>query len=683
MNKKKSIFGYTTIACLVVFLGLFGAISLYGQDHDQQEHVEEKSRFLYDSFGIIDTIHTPDDILITADHPDFDILLIDIETTGNIVIASDYDGRVLFHNTDISGMVMVSGTGLVELTLSNSSIESIVFNSIGKVNVLSTAEGAMPPNVVVNFPGVHLLGNFDRVESNIRDGVIYIDGNIGGLYAQGNVILVGAGSIVYTVAPAGTIVEIFNPNRNSQDLDELVALLDALFLHHIGRLELNLMYGFEDLFDGIGWPDFNFPQTSIQVVQSGRTTTSRPTPTPSPPPYEPTMTPPPSPSPTPGPGNSNGGSIPDPTIFAVNINNIMPPNNLPSGLFPAGVTANVQRSGVGGNGFSGTIEWRDQNNRLVGNVFESGMEYIAEITLTPNSGEYFAPNTAINITTIEGLHHNRDNTSISHDKIVFTLHFNPVGTWPAQAFSLRPIEGTFSQIHVHTHYLGQPDPGNFEVIFGGSPVAVTSVSTFNQINGLVDGYYVLTLAAGQPADGRQLSVKMTGTLYHHAPYFDEVIITPAQGATVTTNPVAQGGRVSLSGFPASPNYHIFVSLIPLDENSDTLLYASIGLLARIDTPSLTNPANQYFYLPSSVLPGLHRVYLGNDMVFPPTITPVEGALEVTAASGLAGWLFDPAIALVPGDGAVVEPVEIDIEPDDTDTAQEPQQEIYVPLEYLE
>jgi hypothetical protein len=312
--KKRRIFIYAVILCFAASLGLFGALSLYGQGYDGEDESYNRAYIAYDTENAINTdsytifgIYLQDDMAVAGNYPDFDVILTNITGHGNIVITSGYHGKVLLNDVNISGKIIVEGTdadadGFVNLTLINSNVDSIDFYGPGKVNVLQMAGEAASPNVVINFPGIHLIGNFNRVYSHLHDGLIFLDGNIDSFCAMGNVVLIGAGNIRYLEAPEGVIVEVLDPNGPGQcSPEELAALFESLLTYHLGQLELLLLEQLGGRFDTLDFnlPNLNIPTTTIiNMPQAPQPTAS---PSPSPAPEIPVMPPPPSPPPSPSP----------------------------------------------------------------------------------------------------------------------------------------------------------------------------------------------------------------------------------------------------------------------------------------------------------------------------------------------------------------------------------------------
>jgi len=670
--KKKGLPGYAAVLCLAMTLGLFWTTSLYGQSYDEMYEGHESDYHLSNSYSVIDTsyalnyeqsegdylsylypvvqVHIEDEILVDLSgiylqgdiviapiYPDFDIIVTNVQGEGNIVIASEYYGRVLFNNVDIiGGIVITNADRFVNVTLNNSNIGFVAFYGLGRVNALEPMQGAAPPNVVINMPGVYLVGNFGRVQSNVYNGLIFLNGNIAGFYTDGNVILVGSGSMGYTAAPAGTLVEIFNPTSSTQGLaEEIVGLVDGLFIYHLARLELNLLESIWLMLANLRPSNITIIPPPLQLPQIQE----RPQQQPSPPPLAPPiLTPPPSPSPDPG------------LISALNFNIIPPSISLPY---------NVQRSIVG-DGFSGEIEWfvylNGSRARLEdGNTFLPGVRYVAEITLTPASGRRFPSNIPSYINGLldagirmaegsEAVDFQRTNRHLDgfmYTRIFISLDFGE-GRQQADAFTLGQIEGPFRHVRVYTHYLGQLFPHNFNVRFGVSNnITVTGVSTFNR----ADGYYLITLASSQQPDGyhqpdgfRPLQVDMRDPLDYHYPYPGTASITPTVATPsldgVSSAPV--GGRVNVRNFPRShEGYSIFISSVPLFD-VDLIVWKTAGFEAsQVEALSL-DTANQSFYVPLFAMfhEGQNHVYLVN--ITTRNIIPV-GPLYVLPDVGGAGF----------------------------------------------
>ena len=602
------------------------------------------------------------DIIINATQPDFDIIVANASGDGNIIIASGYGGRVILNNVNISGEVIVKSGGFVDLMLSNSNASSVVFYSVGRINILTMPiSGASTPmnnisssiDVTINVTGVHLLGNFNRVYSNLHDGVIYFDGNISGLYAIGNVFLIGAGNIGYIDAPIGIIVGVFDPDAEADDpvqglAQELAAILEGLFVYHLERLETNIFNRLDQMFANLGLglnfglPNFNFTQQMPQLPQA----TPTPTPTPSPGPYIPVLRPPDDPSGS----NSNSGSgsgsnsgsgssgvfVPRDGytgINAININ-IMPPNILPQALLPSHLLSNVQRTVTdNGDNFIGVINWfyNDENDnrfgdRFTGHTFEPGVRYRAQIILTPNSRrEFVAPDISSQITIMT--HDNRGYTRINRDedvfrpdRIVITLAFGPAGPAQAGSFSLSgikgpysEIEGPFNQVRVNTHYLGQLSAANFIMHFGGNPITDFTVSTFNHSGNIMQGYYILTLANTQhPTADRELSVRMTGLPYH-IPHIQSAHITPKPapqtGPSLNATIALPGEFVSVRNFPQDIAYTIYLSTIPLSGPIDAFMAFISGQARIIELHNSSNPLQQQIFIPIDTPFGQNYVYI--------------------------------------------------------------------------
>lgn len=607
------------------------------------------------------------DVVISAEHPNFDMVVTNIEGTGNIVVASGHSGRILFNNVNIRGNIIIAGAdGFVDITLNNSNVDSVIFNAAGRINVL-TMNSTARPNVVINTTGVHLAGDFSKVESNLHDGIIFIDGNIGGLYAIGNVILVGAGSVEYIVAPDGAVVEIFDPNSSTcaaQGItDELIAILDDLFSRHLGRLEFNLLDNFWYMLDNLRFPEIRFPSIPApQIIQlpplPQATPSPSPSPSPSPGPDTPILTPPPSPSP--GPNGSNGGNgqaVGDP-IDTVSFN-ILPPNRLPSELLPAfHPNDNVQRDFVG-NGFRGEIEWIDvvSNNPLpLGGAFTPDGIYRAVITLTPDAGKRFTQNNIadLQISRADNLGIDSPNwlaDSFAHDEIVINLLFGRVDQWPADEFTLRSIKGPFHRIYVDTHYLGTLNASHFEVRFGYEPIIDNPPLVIERVDEHFNnsiGHYVIVLANEQRPTGTQvLEVRMIDPLPFHMAYAEPATTTPEFDPTLDDTPVvltleaAIGGNVDIRNFPIRDDQFVYLSPVPLRTHEELLdrmfgYFDVARVMAFVPSASQRNS----FIVPGDAALGRNYVHIVDTSASssPPTVTPVGSFTVLPPITGVGEYL---------------------------------------------
>jgi len=689
MNKKK-IFVYGRFLCLSAILALLWATLLYGQEHNDGEYDCDEAYFLYYLQSIIDTdymhnveytatdeainffgTHLNGDIVIAPPQQNFDVILTNVSGSGNIIISSENDGRVLLNNVNISGQVIVADSGgFVSLTLNNSNIDFIIFDGAGKVVAmpLVTGESIQPQNVTVNVPGVHMVGTFNSVESNIHNGLIFFDGYIGSFRATGNVVLMGRGDIGNIMAPAGVIVEVYNPAAGTDThglAEEIVSLLEGRLIYHLGRLEANLLFYLGNILEGM-LVNFNFPNISIapataQLPQVTPVSTPRatsrpsPSPSPSPAPYIPVLTPPPSPPPTgqPGTGTPGGSAWPAPPwVEAVNIN-ITPPSVLPAEfhLSHLGLLPTVQRT-VTGDGFIGTINWFDSNgSRVTGRTFAADTRYVAQITLRPSGQRYFAENISSNIDIETGgvwydyTNHGAD--VYRHDRIFISLIFDPTERVQADPFSLEDIEGPFDQVRINTHYLGRLLTTNFNVLFDGVSMTVTDVSSFNHSGDIMQGYYVLTLASTQNPNGRQrLSVQMTGALSplsYHLPHSDPEYIYPVQVVQQDPDPeldehiVPAGRYLAVSNFP--PGADVLLSTTSLYNYEDVALALLFGWSNRAVLLEATGDLPQRIEIPSYIAPRHYSVWIIDSAT---KTTRYIGTIDVTPPiSGTS--LLDPIL----------------------------------------
>jgi len=601
------------ILCLVLILVSFGTTNLFGYENDEAAIVE------VDDLTGLSGVYLQNDIIIRAANPDFDILVTNIAGNGNIIIDADYDGRILFNNVHIEGNIIIKdASGFVDLTLNNSNISAIVFDGTGRANttlLALAAEDAHLQNVVINTTGVHLLGDFGRIDSNIHEGLIYLQGNIVGLYAVGNIVLVGSGDISYTVTPIGIMAEIFDPLNQTQGLvEELTAAIDALLHQYFSRFELSLLEGLWNIFSNLNWPSFSF--APAQLPQ----TTPRPTQTP----QVPILTPPPSPQPSSGPGFPDGGFTPpvgDP-VSIININ-----------ITPPSLTASVQRS-ISGDGFVGIITWFDEHdNEFTGNEFVPNTTYIARITLISTSNRFFVDGISsnIHISLADGGGYDRTILTETRNNVVLTLKFNATSKVLAQRFVLRDIQGSFDHVYVETHYLGTLTTDNFRVHFGSNPtipnisdhVSVINVSPYSHSG----GYYVLTLDTldeklWQPSDvsNYRLTVEMRGDLDYYMLYTAPVYTIPEYVPSSITQPnndpvlissiVIAGESASIINFPNDTNYAILVSSVEIPSFDHWFAITVIFEQARqVMLSSLANPTNQSFVVPINSHLGTNTIYL--------------------------------------------------------------------------
>jgi len=632
MNAKK-LFRPSAIACLSIILFLFGAISVYGYGYaddyleaDSGGSINSESYIAYEAESesrlfiqhsvanepVVSGTYLTGDMVISPTQPDFDIILSNISGSGSIIIDTEYDGRVLLNNIDISGRVIVADTGgYASLVINNSDVGAIIFDGRGRV-VSLPSDGATPAGVVINAPGVQLNGLFNKVESNVDNGIIFFDGRIVEFWATNNVILMGTGDIGVTIAPIGVIVEIFDPAGTATIdtgglADEIVSRIEALLIYHLAIMQLNLFDLWADIFASLNFGNFNIGQFAIDLPQASPrpARTPRPTATPAPTPYIPTLTPPTSPPPT-NPdedssgngnnnGNNNGGIDLDPPVGFSRISlidfDIMPPNVLPHGLLPAGMQSigNMQSTIISSEYF-GSIIWKNSSGNEV-SAFVVDTEYTAVITLLPVGQRYFnTPDiqNSINIALESQVPFSRDygNETFNWDRIIIRLVFDPSNRIQAGAITLGEIEGDFDEVIVYTHYLGSLSPFNFTMHFGGGQITDFTVSAYNPINGLEHGYYVLRLASPrQPATGIDLTVQMIGTMDFHLPYGGIARITPQPGSQVvdpgpgqpalSSNTSPAGEYLGISNFPQDTSYRLFISPVPIEYAHETMF--AIGM----------------------------------------------------------------------------------------------------------
>ncbi|MCL2397115.1 MAG: S-layer homology domain-containing protein [Defluviitaleaceae bacterium] len=454
------------------------------------------------------------------------IVALNINGRGDIIIAPNQSGQILFDSINTTGNIIIAQSGhSMNIVINNSAAQSLRFlgqsnvslinytqidaahmSNKSKLDISLLTDSTSAPEIFITGPHVELAGDFYTVRSTLNNEIIFIDGNIANLYADGNIILLGTGDIQHTIAPFGVFASIICPRSllyspANADIGQLL-LLNALnsrmdeMMYALEYLLYDLLSEDDDDEDDqddphppfIGLP--NLPQIPQQ----------------------------------PGPNPDNRTPIND-----INIH-LMPPNLLPPALFPPNLTSNVQRN-ITGNGFSGTITWANINGSpLTGNHFTPGEIYIATVSLTPATGRYFALDAEITTEIFGDAWHRIVETptdNFTQNAVVFSLIFDPLSRVQAEAFTLRNITGPFTRIYIYTHYLGQPTPGNFLVTFDNAPIGIIAVGRYNEIG----GYYAVALNQMLIPNGSVLSVEMTGELPYHIPY-----PTPA---TTIPQPMAQ------------------------------------------------------------------------------------------------------------------------------------------------
>ena len=620
-SQAASLLTHTTLALLldsIIQIYIPSQTALYLNSLDLQDVYLEKAL----------VINALGQAACSTSTPNPSLVILNIQGPGDIIIVPAQNGQILFNNINIAGSFFITQNKyaaiqyaqpnhtptpwyteqLMEITINNSSaasihflgqssvsllhntdINSIHFHNAGAINTTLLNSTTRLPDVSISSPGSILMGNFNNVENNLHNDIIFLDATVNNFYSLGNVVLIGQANIINNHIPHYLSFYIMDP-RTNMNLD-LITLLGAIehmlqwqffSLHYSLTIELPARF---NLTAPTGPPSLPLPDFGQGWPGPGTT---------------------PGPSPGPGSNYTRINSI-DLTIIAPHIYSIdQAYEEAFDSLLPQG--GSVQRL-LSGQGFTGIIQWYScrQNSSLQNpgqlNFGQHGSQYRHSITqdLFPFAGTRFVPNTIyvarISLQAGQGLYFahnlnpgpnilNPDNLpytqttaqqSPSNNRtLVFYVVFETTAQLEPQTFSLKTIQGPFTEIHVSIPYMGELNAHNFDVRWGsnwetGQRIDVLDVSPFNPTTQEQGLYTLLLNETLSPNGTNRLFVKMVSPPYH-IPYNNYVWITPqtnddqnqdpAPLPSLTTGLAYQGDFITTLNFPSSQSIIIFATNSP-------------------------------------------------------------------------------------------------------------------------
>ena len=210
------------------------------------------------------------------------LVALNIQGSGDIIIAPGHSGQIFFDSLHISGAIFVARTShSVNLTINNSSASAIHLLGeaeialIGNVNIggislfsegpstINTsmlANNTLVPNVSVHSRNARLIGNFTNVENNLDNNMVFFDGNIVNLYSSGNIVLIGVGEVENNHVCENHMMIIINPQAQavadfdfSNFLADVENIVKAQLNSFSDNLETNLLRLQSQNFNFVPW----------------------------------------------------------------------------------------------------------------------------------------------------------------------------------------------------------------------------------------------------------------------------------------------------------------------------------------------------------------------------------------------------------------------------------------------
>ncbi|MCL2236207.1 MAG: hypothetical protein FWB98_07190 [Defluviitaleaceae bacterium] len=236
-----------------------------------------------------------------------DALVSGVVGSGDIVVVGRYDNTIFFDGVDIAGNIIITASqhGLAQVDIRNSrasglyilgeatvnllgntEIENVHISAPATVNTSLLTSRAEPPNVRISTIDASLEGRFGNVEILARQSnspvTILVEGRVGNLQAEGDVILVG--DVIVDTYQAGSLRMIneagfYRSQEIAAAIEFGVQTAMAYFMEHLLEALANNTPGQA--------PQFNFTPIRNTPVQTPPETPPQITPPPADPPPAP------------------------------------------------------------------------------------------------------------------------------------------------------------------------------------------------------------------------------------------------------------------------------------------------------------------------------------------------------------------------------------------------------------